>query len=231
MSYIDKIDEYCKQHKISHTRFEREAGIGKGLISKWKSKGITPRIDSLRKSANYMKIPFQELMRDDPALMTGEYRLPGSGTDYPDALYEATPQIIPVYRYLNQDDTPPSPEEVLTHFAVLPDNIESADECFGYTIKDSSMSPYIEAGDVVIVRSDDCPDSGDTVIVCTPGEQTVCRRLIRDRGTLVLQPYNPHYEPEIYREEELELLPVIFKGKVTAVIRLVKSSSFSVPEL
>jgi SOS-response transcriptional repressor LexA len=125
----------------------------------------------------------------------------------------------------------PDPADIVTHLAILPGNTPYADKCCGVTITDSGMSPYIEPGDVVIIRADDEPASEDIVVVYTPELGTMCRKLVRKGNDIILQPFSMHRNATVFRQEELDLLPVIFKGKVIAIVRNVKSSSDSVPEL
>ena len=83
----------------------------------------------------------------------------------------------------------------------------------------------------VHARLDDEPDTDDIVVVSVPGSGTVCRKLVRTGDGIILQPFNRHYSSSLYREEETGLLPVLMRGKVITVIRNVRSSSHSVPEL
>lgn len=230
MSYIDKIDEFCAEHKISQTRFEREAGISKGLISKWKNGKATPRIDSLQKAADRIGISVEDLMSEDPADFDRTSTVPDTWSQAPDIVREASVRYVPVFRYEDIGIQEEDASGIISHLAFLPETLEYAGECFGIRIEDSSMSPDIEPGDIAVVRQDSSPASGDVVIAVVPGEGTYCRRLIRSSGSIILQPYSRHFMPLIYREEELDMLPVIFKGKVIAVFRQMMSSACSVPE-
>ena len=230
MSYLDKIDRYCDQHMMKQSRFEREAGLSKGLISRWRT-GTVPRIDSLQKVADYLTITMDDLMSPDASDLTAGRPFLDSWSSAPDVVRDSSLRYIPVYRYISPGSASDALPEVLTHFPVLPDNLPSAEECFGLIIRDSSMSPEIEPGDIAVVRNDPEPASGDIVIVSVPGSDTMCRRLIRRSDCLILQPFSRHFDPEVYRTEEVDLLPVIFTGKVVAVIKPVNSSSDSIPEM
>jgi SOS-response transcriptional repressor LexA len=230
LSFIDKIDEYLKQHKMSQSEFERANNLSKSLVSKWR-KGSNPRSDTLREIADFMGISADDLMSEDAADLYGTESIPDNWSSGPDVVRDASLRYIPVYRSFSHDAEVPDPDEIEMHFAVLPDNIKSAENCFGFTIKDSSMAPEIEAGDTVIIRSDPEPDTGDIVLVNTPGENAFCRKLIRQGDLVILQPFNSRYDAQAYTTGELEMLPVLFRGKVVAIIRAVRSSSNSVPEL
>lgn len=230
VSFLDKIDEYCQQHNMKQTPFERQAGLPKGIITRWKH-GTKPRLDSLQTVADYMKIPLRDLMSTDAADICGSRSVPDNWSDAPDVVRDSALRYIPVYRSPDSVAQDPDPADIVTHLAVLPDNTPDADKCCGVTITDSGMSPYIEPGDVVIIRADDEPASEDIVVVYTPELGTMCRKLVRKGNDIILQPFNMHWNAIVYRQEELDLLPVIFKGKVIAIVRNVKSSSDSVHEL
>lgn len=229
MSFLDKIDAFCEERNISSTRFEREAGIGKGLISKWRRKGLLPTYRSQMKAAALMGITPEDLMREDPSdFSIGP--VPDNWTHEPDIVRDATIRYVPVFSYENLKFNDEDRSGIITHLAFLPETLESAGECFGMVIEDSSMAPDLQPGDIAIVHIDEAPDSGDIVIVVTPGEKTLCRRLIISGNNYILQPFSKHYAPVVYSREELDFLPVIFKGKVIAAYRHMMSSSYSIPE-
>lgn len=227
MSFLDKIDRFCKERHMSTTRFEREAGLSKGLVLKWRSKGFYPSHRSQKKVAGYIGISVQDLMSEDLSDFS-QGPVPDNWSHAPDVVREASVRFIPVFRYsglaaLDKDD-------IFMHLPVLPSDIESPEECFGTVIEDSSMSPDFDPDDIVIVRKDTEPISGDIVIVLVPGDQVLCRRLILDGSNIILQPFSRHYAPSVYREEERDLLPVLFLGKLIARYGKVNSSSCSIPE-
>lgn len=230
LSFLDKIDDFCHQHNKSRRQVEREAGLSSGMLSRWFS-GTKPRFDSLQLIADYMQMPIEDLVGPDVADIYGSRPVPDNWSDAPDVVRDSALRYIPVYRSPDSVAQDPDPADIVTHFAVLSDNTPDADECYGVTITDSGMSPYIEPGDVVIIRADNEPASEDIVVVYTPEIGTICRKLVRDGDDIILQPFNRHCNAIVYRQEELDLLPVIFKGKVIDIIRNVKSSSDSIHEL
>lgn len=230
MSFINKIDEFCAARGISQSQFEREAGISKGLISKWRSKGITPGYTTLRKIADYMQISVSDLIKEYIGGAGEEVLTSFSHYLMTDESEGDSLRFIPVYRSARAGTDAPDLRDLVTKLAIMQDSINTPDECFGYVITDSAMSPELEAGDIVVVLADDEPESGDLVIASVPGDETKCRKLIRKKGYFILQPFNRHYEPEVYREEEQDLVQLAFLGKVIAIVRAVQSSAFSISE-
>ena len=222
VNYIDKILAFCKEHHISETRFAKEAGLAKGLLPKWKKKeeGFRPHQDSLRKVAARMNISVEDLMCETPVELHS-----AAG----DIVRDSAIRYIPVLNDI-PDEWPVPDEEIITHLTTLPENLKDSSDCYGFMIRDKSMAPDIDRGDIAIVKLDDNPASNDIVIVSTPGEATMCRRLKRQKDGIILQPYCKHFDPIFYSYSEMDLLPVFFSGKVVALVRPLNSSSASVQE-
>ena len=59
MEFIDRINQLCKERKISKRQLEREAGLGAGSSSKWKT--FTPNNTTMTKLANYFGVSISYL--------------------------------------------------------------------------------------------------------------------------------------------------------------------------
>lgn len=51
---VDRIRLICKENNISIPKLEKEIGLGKGCIYKWKD--VSPSVDNLLKVAQYFKV-------------------------------------------------------------------------------------------------------------------------------------------------------------------------------
>ncbi len=93
-----------------------------------------------------------------------------------------------------------------------PANVRDPENYFYLLVKGDSMEPRIQNGDLALVRRQPVLDDGDLgVVVFGEGEGTL--KLFRKKGNaVVLQPFNPAYEPVILSGEELDHLYVA--GKV-----------------
>ena len=213
LDFLDKIYVFCAERHISASRFEREAGIAKGLISKWKNKGFTPSYKTQKKIASYMCITVEDLMRELPGTAAGS-SLPAQADTVRDASVRYVPVLRDVSAFGSHDES-----NIAAYIPVFPDMLHDPDNCFAMKITDSSMLPELGPGDVVIVRRCEQPDHGDIVIVCAPGRPTVCRKLVREEEGIVLQPFNRHFDSVSFRYEEMDMLPVSFIGKVIGMHR------------
>ena len=59
---LSNVSNLCKERKISIARLEREVGIGNGVISGWENGN--PRVDTLKKVADYFGVTVDELLKE-----------------------------------------------------------------------------------------------------------------------------------------------------------------------
>ena len=57
------IVDYCNSHNISIYKFESEAGIGNGLVMKWKNKKANPSMETMEKISKYTGISMLKLFK------------------------------------------------------------------------------------------------------------------------------------------------------------------------
>lgn len=62
---LENITSLCKKHGVSIARLEREARIGNGTVARW-DEG-SPRVDSLKKVAEYFGVTVNDLLADTSA--------------------------------------------------------------------------------------------------------------------------------------------------------------------
>ncbi|HEY3281957.1 MAG TPA: transcriptional repressor LexA [Armatimonadota bacterium] len=104
-------------------------------------------------------------------------------------------------------------ENIEDHYAV-PYDWTGGQECFLLRVKgDSMIEDGILDGDLVLIRSQQTADDGDTVVGLIDNEATV-KRLYREGNRVRLQPANHTMQP-IYAED------VAILGKVVGVMRYV----------
>ncbi|MDN2966452.1 helix-turn-helix transcriptional regulator [Streptococcus suis] len=59
----DKIKEVAQTRKVSIYRIERDLEFSNGSLRKWNES--TPSVTSLKKVANYLDVPIDELLEED----------------------------------------------------------------------------------------------------------------------------------------------------------------------
>lgn len=58
----DYMLNYCEKKKTTVTQFERDCGLGRGTIGKWKDS--KPSLETLKKVSDYTKINFITLVKE-----------------------------------------------------------------------------------------------------------------------------------------------------------------------
>lgn len=106
-------------------------------------------------------------------------------------------------------------ENLLGHLTVDPSLIRGR-EAFLLKVKGESMRDAgILDGDFVLVKRQADADSGEIVVAMREGEATV-KRLIKKKGSLILQPENAAFDPIVITEKETSFQIL---GKVVSLIR------------
>lgn len=101
----------------------------------------------------------------------------------------------------------------------IPTYMAASGTFFGLRIKGRSMMPSICDGDIVIVRQQQDAESGEIVIAKINGDTACCKKLIKNKGGIVLQSFNPEYEPLYFNKTDMEAIPVTIIGKVMELRR------------
>lgn len=60
---LENIRRKCAEHGITIAALERDTGIGNGVIARWQTS--SPRVDSLKKVADYFGVTVDELLTTD----------------------------------------------------------------------------------------------------------------------------------------------------------------------
>ena len=105
--------------------------------------------------------------------------------------------------------TPITAEENIEQMVCVPSRWHST---FTLTCKGDSMEPRISDGDLALVHRQPTLENGDLgVVIFGEGEGTL-KKFIRRGNTIILQPFNNVYAPQIIMGEDLEHLYIA--GKV-----------------
>lgn len=202
MEFIDRINELCTERKISKRQLEREAGLGAGSSSKWKQ--FTPNNTTMTKLANYFGVSISYLTgesdykSEQEAMWDAQYNS--------EALSDESIRIekgcrIPVLSQIVADVPIESIEEVLD-WEEIPFRLANTGEFFGLKMKDDSMSPRIESGDVLIVKQQSYAESGDIVIAQINGDEACVKKFFKQEDGIILQSFNPSYAPMYFSNDK-----------------------------
>ena len=104
--------------------------------------------------------------------------------------------------------------ENILDYEEISSEMASSGEYVALKIQGSSMEPRMYEGDVVIVRVQSSVEHGEAAVVMVDGSEATVKKIQFQSSGILLQPFNPSYEPIFYSNEEIEKLPVRIFGKV-----------------
>lgn len=188
-----KLKELRKKVKITQSELAEFLGITQQAVGKWEAGRSAPDPDTLMRLAEYFNVSVDYLL-GHPTLSFG------SVTAYDPAGEAQIPIVGSVragYGALAFQDTS----------GTAPAHVRDPENYFYLLVKGDSMEPRIQDGDLALVRRQPTLDDGDlgVVVYGDEGEGTL-KRFLRKGNAVVLQPFNPAYEPLILAGEDLEQL-------------------------
>ena len=66
------------------------------------------------------------------------------------------------------------------------------------------------------MRKQDYAENGDLVVVVINGNEGTLKKIIKSGGSVILQPFNPDYAPQIYTGEAISEIHIV--GKVISTV-------------
>lgn len=93
-----------------------------------------------------------------------------------------------------------------------PATVNNPEEYFYLIVRGSSMEPRIANGDLALVHQQPDVENGELAVVLVDGEEGTLKKIIKEDNAVILQPFNPKYEPLVFMGEEINRLTIV--GKV-----------------
>ena len=128
-------------------------------------------------------------------------------------------KTVPLYGVIPAGD-PRQVEDAAEEYISLPENWAKGEEIFLLRVRGESMSPYILAGDQVIVRRQDQLPRG-AVGVLRIGEEVTLKRYYQEKNEVILKGDHPDFPPRVLNGSDLETLHIL--GKVIGIYRPVET--------
>ena len=215
---MERLDQILKEKDMSRRELERKAGLGVGTTTKWKDRN--PTTDKLKKVSEVLNVSVSYLTGESDfrteqdalihkwnqqmsAGLPDEVRRIEAGIRIP--VLGAVPCGIPseAVEYLDSEE-----------WEEISEQLSSSGKFYGLKVKGDSMSPLISEGDVLIIQATPDAESGSVVIVKVNGEEACCKRILKQDEGIVLQSFNPCYEPMYFNKKDIQKKPVQIVGKV-----------------
>ena len=163
-------------------------------VCQWETNNAIPHFSTLDKIAKLGNITVDELLHKDINSINNERNKSDISSSIRINVYSSVHAGIPNEAIDEVVDWEDIPKEWFT----------SGREYFGVKVRGNSMEPEYRNGDTVIVQNQSTFTSGDDCIVRINGDEAVLRRVIKKGSSIILQPLNPIYPPEIFTGEKTE---------------------------
>lgn len=197
MAFLDRIDELCELRGITKRTMETDIGLASGASSKWK-KG-NPSTEVLKTLSAYFGVSSDYLLGIKPHAKSGKGVL------------------IPILGKVVAGIPLDAIQDILGYEEISAD-LANRGEYFGLQVRGDSMSPRMLEGDVVIVRMQPTAITGDIVIAQFEDEsnevKSCVKKFVKTESGIVLQSYNPLYEPIVFNARRAKEHKFQIIGKV-----------------
>jgi repressor LexA len=197
-TFSSNLRRYLSAYSHSQKDAAKALGIASQTFNNWCKGNSIPSIDTIDKLAQYFHCTRADLLENPSASST---RMSVS---------------IPVLGRVAAGIPMDSIEEVIDREDISAE-LAKTGSFFGLRIKGDSMSPRIQDGDTVIVRSQEDAESDQIVIALINEHDGVCKKLRKLENGLMLISLNPSYEPMIFSKGEIDTMPVKIIGRVVEV--------------
>lgn len=203
LQFVQNIKKYCALKGVKPTAACKESGVGTSFINNVE-RGQTPSVAKVQMLADYLGVTVSDLLGERTPTRGDVLRIPVLGTIPAGVPLEAIEDILDW-------------EELPAAWG------DGGREYFALRVQGDSMYPSYLEGDTVILRKQDCCDSGDDCAVLVNGQDATLKEVrIRENGGLELRPRNPTYPPKLYDPADVQNLPVTILGVVVELRRKVK---------
>ena len=188
-----------KDNKLTQSELAAKLGVAPSTVGMYERGQREPDFETLEKIANFFCVNMNTLLGREDAV--DENRGSVVGIKIP--VLGKVAAGIPITAVENILDY----EEISSEMAASGDYV-------ALKIQGSSMEPRMYDGDVVIVRVQSTVEHGEVAVVMIDGSEATVKKVQFQSSGILLQPFNPAFEPIFYSREEVEKIPVRIFGKV-----------------
>lgn len=199
--FPQRLKELRKRSGFSQKSLSVQLGVSQQAVGKWETGRSSPDPDTLARLAALLGTSIDDLMGLAAVAPAAAAQRFFSG-------YEESP--IPVVGTVRAGFGALAFEE---DYGVEYARVKDPASYFYLVVKGDSMEPRISDGDLALVHRQPTLENGDlgVMVYGDEGEGTLKKYVLRGNA-VVLQPFNPAYEPKVLRGEELDKL--FIAGKV-----------------
>lgn len=223
----ERIKSLRKSHNLSQDELVAclndtfNTSIVRSMLSKWENNKEYPRMDFITGISKYFNVSIDYLtcnsnyrnaleeLSNNPDLISSLQaigRLPDSNL-----------VKLPILGDIKAGYNHCANETLLGYEYVEKNFISGKSNCFFLRITGDSMQPVFLENDLVLIEPVDSVESGMISAVLINNEEATLKRVIFQKGSLILQPLNALYAPKIFIAEDINNVKII--GRVIQSIR------------
>lgn len=187
-----------KDNNLTQAELAKKLGVAPSTVGMYERGQREPDFETLEKIANCFSVNMNTLLgkENETDIVSGSLGIK-----------------IPVLGKVAAG-IPITAVENILDYEEISSEMASSGEYVALKIQGSSMEPRMYEGDVVIVRVQSSVEHGEIAVVMVDGSEATVKKVQFQSSGILLQPFNPSYEPIFYSNEEIEKLPVRIFGKV-----------------
>lgn len=188
-----------KDNNLTQAELGKKLGIAPSTVGMYERAQREPDFETLEKIANYFSVNMNTLLGKENAFDENKNSIVGIK--------------IPVLGKVAAG-IPITAVENILDYEEISSEMASSGDYVALKIQGSSMEPRMYDGDVVIIRVQSTVEHGEVAVVMVDGSEATVKKVQFLSNGILLQPFNPSYEPIFYSKDEVENLPVRIFGKV-----------------
>lgn len=196
--FAETLRRLRRERKLSQGALASALQITQQAVGKWETGRSQPDAEMLRRVADFFEVSVDTLL--GASSFASEVRAYAAASEHP----------IPVVGTVRAGFGALALEE---DCGVEYARVKDPENYFYLIVRGHSMEPRIQDGDLALVHRQATLEDGDlgVVVFGDDGEGTL-KKFIRRGNAVILQPFNPDYQPQVLVGEELEQLYIA--GKV-----------------
>lgn len=197
--FYERLRELMHRSDLNQTRLSELTGIDVGTISRWKTRGTTPKKRTLLKLSEALQCSIDELAGEQPAPHRREIAP------------KHTSRLVPVVAIPLLGKVPAGiPEQIEEQVEDYVSFPGVSDGTYALRAHGESMVPSIRHDDFVLFRIDQDARPGHVVVVNNEFGESMLKRLKEKNGELWLTSDNPEY-PAVRPNAHYRIMGVVVR--------------------
>ena len=208
--FAKRFSELIKNSSIDISQLAKMLGIkSKSTIYRYMNGEMAPKVPTVKYASDIFNVNPLWLM----------------GYDAPKYNNEKTKKLdnlvspINILKTIKSDYDYLAPENIVGTINVEKSLVGNGEDYFALKIKGDSMSPVLIENDIAIIKKQENFESGNIVVAIVNHNEATIRKVRKNDTSILLQSFNPNYEPIVFTYDEMKTIPVTIIGVVKQLKR------------